>query len=262
MTATASRRRRAPPESLRLIGYARVSTEEQADRGLSLSAQRERIAAFATAHGYALLRVEEDAGVSGRLPPRRRPAMAGALEAIRAGEADGLVALKLDRLSRSTRDTLSLVEGAERAGWRLLSVSEALDTGSAAGRMVVTILAALAQMEREQIGERTSMGMEQVAREGRARSYRLPFGFRVEGSDSTTLAAGDRSPLVKDSEEQAILSRMLALAAQGLGSRRIAKALAGAGVTNPRTGRPWTSSLVAKILATAHRRAATLTEAG
>ena len=258
MKTTLRRPGRPSPETVRLIGYSRVSTDEQADKGVSLAAQRGRLAAFAAAHGYTLLRVEEDAGVSGKLSPARRPAMSRALAAIRAGEADGLVSLKLDRLSRSTRDTLSLVEDAERAGWRLLSVSEALDTGSAAGRMVVTILAALAQMEREQIGERTSFGMEQIAREGRARSYRLPFGFRVEGSDSTTLAAGNRAPLVEDPAEQAILSRMLGLAAEGLGPRRIAKALDGEGSRNPRTGRPWRPSLVAKVLATAHRRAAAL----
>ncbi|MCI0588414.1 MAG: recombinase family protein [Planctomycetes bacterium] len=261
MKLTTRRTRRPAPEVVRLIGYSRVSTDEQVDKGVSLAAQRERLAAFAAAHGYSLLRVEEDAGVSGKLSPVRRPAMARALDAIRGGEADGLVALKLDRFSRSTRDTLALVEAAERAGWRLLSVSEALDTGSAAGRMVVTILAALAQMEREQIGERTAFGMDQIAREGRARSYHLPFGFRVQGSDSPTLRAGDRSPLVEDPAEQAILARMQALEANGLGARRIAKALEGEGSKNPRTGRPWSPALVAKILATAHRRAAVLSRA-
>jgi DNA invertase Pin-like site-specific DNA recombinase len=242
---------------VRLIGYTRVSTEDQADKGLSLAAQRVRLAAFAAAHGYTLLGIEEDAGVSGKIAPARRPAMARALAAIRKGDADGLVALKLDRLSRSTRDTLGLVEDAERSGWRLLSVSESLDTGSAAGRMVVTILAALAQMEREQIGERTVFGMEQVAREGRARSYRLPFGFRVRGSEATTLTAGNRAPLVEDRREQAVLVRMLALRSSGLGARRIAKALDKARVLNPRTGRTWKPSLVAKILGTASRRAST-----
>lgn len=250
--------KRPSPSAVRLVLYCRVSLEDQAVKGVSLAAQRDRLTAFAAAHGYVVAGVEEDAGVSGKIPPLRRPALARALAAVKAGEADGIVALKLDRLSRSTMDTINLVESAERDGWRLLSVSEALDTGSAAGRMVVTILAALAQMEREQIGERTTMGMEQIAREGRARSYRLPFGHRVEGSASATLAAGDRSQLVEDPEESALLARMLDLRAEGLGPRRIARALNGERTPNPRTRAPWNFGTVAAILRTADRRAAVL----
>lgn len=139
-------------------------------------------------------------------------------------------------------------------GWRLLSVSENLDTGTAAGRMVVTILAALAQMEREQIGERTSVGMSQVAAEGRARSSRLPFGYRVKGSADTRLKAGDRSPLVKHAGEQRVLREMLALRESGLGARRIARTLNEGGVLNPRTGGEWNFGTVASILRTVDRR--------
>lgn len=253
-----TKRRPPAPTRLRLVGYARVSTEDQADRGVSLPAQRERLAAFASAHGFELDRVEVDAGVSGKLPPRRRPALARALDAVRGGEVDGLVVLKLDRLSRSTKDTLALVEDAERAGWRLLSVSESLDTGSAAGRMVVTILAALAQMEREQVGERTSFGMAQIAKEGRARSRFLPFGYRVSGSDATTLAAGDRAQLVEEPTEQRILSRMLELRDTGLGARKIARTLNEANEPNPRTHGSWNPGTVAALLRTVDRRTAVL----
>lgn len=250
--------KRPAPSTVRLVLYGRVSTEDQADHGVSLAAQRERLEAFAAAHGYEAVRFEVDAGVSGKTPPLRRPALARALAAVKAGDADGIAVLKLDRLSRSTTDTLGLVASAEREGWRLLSVSEALDTGSAAGRMVVTILAALAQMEREQVGERTTVAMAQIAREGRARSYRLPFGYRVAGSDSPTLTAGDRSTLVEDPEEFALRSRMLDLRAEGLGPRKIARALNDAGTGNPRTGRAWEFGTIAAILRTADRRAAAL----
>ena len=253
-TRKPSRRRPVAPSTPRLVGYVRVSTAEQADGGLSLAAQRERLAAYATAQGFDLVAVEEDAGLSGGLPPTKRPGLARALAAVADGRAEGLAVVKLDRLSRSVPDTLDLVERSEREGWRLASVSEALDTGTAAGRMVLTILAALGQMEREQIGERTTAAMEQIVRDGRARSHRLPFGFRVEGSRATVAKAGDRSQLVPEQTEQRILAQMLALHADGNGAHRIARTLNEGGTLNPRTRAPWSTGTVAAILRTVERR--------
>ncbi len=162
--------------------------------------------------------------------------------------------VKLDRLSRSTRHVLDLLEASQKAGWRLVSVEENLDTVTAVGEFVTTIFASLAQMERKLIGERTREAMRQIAREGRVRSGRLPFGFRSEANPQAINAvAGDRSPLVEDGEEQLILRTMLALRSGGLGARRIAREL-NAGGTNPRTERPWMPSGVQKILATTDRR--------
>ena len=136
----------------------------------------------------------------------------------------------------------------------MIAVNESLDTGTASGRLVVTVLAALAEMEREQIGERTSEALAHVAREGRARSHRTPFGWRTaSGSDRPT--AGDGSPLVEDAGEQVVLSRMLELRADGRGARRIANALNHSGTLNPRTSREWSAGTVASILRTAARRA-------
>lgn len=259
MKRTNKARRGLPKSSSpRLVGYVRVSTHEQADGGLSLAAQRERLRAYAVAHGFDLVGLEEDAGLSGSLSPTKRPGLSRALAAVAAGKADGVAVVKLDRLSRTVAHTLALVAQAEREGWRLASVSEALDTGTAVGRMVVTILAALAQMEREQVGERTTAAMDQIAREGRARSRFLPFGFRLAGSDTTEAVAGDRSPLVADQAEQAILAQMLALQAEGKGAHRIAGTLNAAGTVNPRTGSAWSVGTAAAILRTAERRALAL----
>jgi DNA invertase Pin-like site-specific DNA recombinase len=230
-----------------------VSTEEQAREGVSLAAQKARLEAYAVAHGAELVGIEADEGVSGKVVPESRPGLAGALAAVRSGAADGLLVLKLDRLSRSTRDVLDLVDECRRDGWRLISVSEHLDTATAAGRLVVTVLAALAEMEREQIGERTQVALGEVARQGRAYSHRTPFGWRTAaGSDRAQ--RGDRSPLVPDLAEQRILARMLELEVQGLGARRIAAAMANEGLLNPRTGRPWTFGAVAGVLRTLERR--------
>lgn len=228
----------------RLVGYTRVSSEQQAREGASLAAQSERLQAFAIAHCFELVGIEEDAGISGKVAPADRPGMARALEMVHKGEADGIVALKLDRLSRSTRDVLDLVENCDQHGWRLISVSENLDSGSASGRLVITILGALSQMEREVTGERTTFALESIARQGRGRSRFVPFGWRSPRGGIENEAGDDRR-LVPHCQEQAALTRILKLREEGYGARRIASALEG---TNPRSRRPWTSSGIASIL--------------
>jgi DNA invertase Pin-like site-specific DNA recombinase len=134
-------------------------------------------------------------------------------------------------------------------------VSESLDTGSAIGEFTLTILAALSQMERKQVAERTKVALAQVAREGRARSRMLPFGFRSsEHPDSVTAVAGDRSKLVPCAPEQLVLSKMMELRRQGLGPRKIARALNEASILHPRSNRPWKFNQIQGLLRTALRR--------
>jgi len=230
----------------RLIGYCRVSTLEQAREGVSMDDQAARIASHCTAHGLELLSIERDNGMSGKVPPQQRPGLARALEAIRRGEADGLVACKLDRLSRSVRDVLDLADDAARHGWRLVSLSEQLDTDSATGRFTLGLLALLAQLERERISERVTDSLAHVARQGRARSRYTPFGWRT-ASGATTTAGGGRQELVPHVAEQTTLRRLVALREQGLGARRIAKALNLDG-PNPRNGRAWAPEDVSRVL--------------
>ncbi len=97
--------------------------------------------------------------------------------------------------------------------------------------------------------------MEQIARQGRARSGRLPFGYRTSANPrATSMVAGDRSPLVEHAAEQELLQRILALRREGLGPRRIARVM-NQTRPNPRTGRAWTPSTIQKLLATSERRA-------
>ncbi len=226
----------------RVLGYCRVSSVEQATSGISLDAQESRLRAYCAAHGLELVRIDVDRGISAKAM-HNRAGLQKALRALRKGDAGGLVAVKLDRLSRSTRDVLDLVERADREGWALHSIEERLDTSSPHGRFVVTVLAGLAQMEREQIGERTRHGMAELRRQGKRTSRFPPFGFKW--SD------GRR---VQVPEEQRILKRILRHREQGLGKRRIAKALNAAGCQNPRTQGLWTPSTLASILRSAARR--------
>ena len=122
----------------RVIGYVRVSTEDQADNGISLEEQRTRIRAYATAHGLEVVRIAADEGISGKTI-RSRPGLLSALEELSDAEADGLVVCKLDRLSRTTTDLLGLVEQANRgSNWIVAATdcpaenSELLPEGSVA----------------------------------------------------------------------------------------------------------------------------------
>ena len=148
----------------RVLGYVRVSTEEQAREGVSLDAQRHRIEAHAEAQGWELVGVEADNGISGKAI-KNRPGLRRALSALRKHKADTLLVVALDRLSRSTRDVLDLVARAEKEDWALHSIEERLDTSSPQGRFVVTLLGALAQLEREQAAERTKVAMAELRRQ-------------------------------------------------------------------------------------------------
>lgn len=239
----------------RLIGYVRVSTTEQADLGLSLAAQAARIESYCQAKAYELLRIDRDPGESGATPPARRPGLSRALASVRAREADGIVAVRLDRLSRRATDTLHIADESQRRGWLLVAIDENIDTTTASGRLFVTVLAGLAQHEREVIGERTRLALAKVAAEGRARSRFVPFGYRVAGRQrELEVEAGDRSKLVSHAAEQRILRNILRQRGEGLGPRRIARSLNDEGVANPRTRRPWTPSSIQKILSTVDRR--------
>lgn len=221
----------------RLIGYVRVSTEEQAREGVSLDAQRHRLALYAELQGAELVDVLADEGLSGKRADNR-PGLQEALRRLAAGEADGLVVLKLDRLSRSTRDVLELVDVSGRQGWSLHSISEKLDTSSAAGRFVLTILAGLAQMEREQISERTALALGHMRAQGLKTGGDVPFGFRL-GEDGRTL--------VEDAAEQETIALARSLQAEGLSFRRIAEELNRRGIQTKK-GRKWTHVQAATII--------------
>jgi DNA invertase Pin-like site-specific DNA recombinase len=254
------KKRKSEGEPQRLLGYVRCSTEEQAQSGLGMEAQRERIAAYVTAQGAHLAGIEADEGVSGTVAPDKRLGLSRALERVRAGEADGLVVMKLDRLSRRVRDALDLFDACEREGWRLVVMDMALDSATPTGRFACTMLAAVAELERNMAAERTQAALDELARQGRGRSRYLPFGLRSTAHpEAVELVKGDRSLLVEYAPESRILDRMLRLRdREGLGARRVAAKLDEAQVRNPRTGRPFYPALVARILGSFDRRAQAL----
>jgi site-specific DNA recombinase len=169
----------SPAQNSRYVAYVRVSSTEQAREGHSLEAQSKRLEAWALAHGVTLVETIADEGISAK--SLDRPGLTRALGLLEAGEADGLVIVKLDRLTRRTRDLLRLVEDVfKEGGAALASVDESIDTKSAGGRMVLTMLGAMATWEREILGERTRFVLQMLKGQG-VRLGAIPYGLYNTG---------------------------------------------------------------------------------
>jgi DNA invertase Pin-like site-specific DNA recombinase len=153
-------------QSLPYIGYLRVSTDEQANSGAGIEAQRAAILAEARRRGWSEADVQwiEDAGYSGK--DTRRPGIRLALEVLKRGEAAGLVVAKMDRLSRSLLDFTQIMSEAQRQGWALVALDCPADPGTPTGEAMASILATFSQLERRLIGQRTREALAVKRREG------------------------------------------------------------------------------------------------
>lgn len=200
-----------------VIGYIRVSTEEQADSRAGLEAQRAAIQAEATRRGWHLIEVVEDAGFSGK--DLRRPGIAAALETLRSHRADTLVVAKLDRLSRSMLDFAALMDRATREHWALVALDLGVDTSTPSGEMMANVLATFAQFERRLIGQRTKDALAQKVAQG------IKLGRPVEMSEE-------------------VRARIVAERAAGRSFSAIARRLTAEAIPTAQGGRQWYPSTV------------------
>jgi DNA invertase Pin-like site-specific DNA recombinase len=201
-----------------MLGYTRVSTEEQVNSGNGLEAQRRAIDSRAAQRGWDVEHYSDE-GVSGKIIG---PKLLGVLQLLASGQADGLVVSKLDRLSRSIINAAITIENAQKQGWSLVVLDMDIDLTTAAGRMVAGQLMLFAQYERELIGERTKAAL--AAKKQRGESIGRP-----------RLA------------QPAVVRRIVMDRNAGLSFDRIARALTVEGVLSP-AGRPtWQSSTVRRI---------------
>ena len=164
----------------RIAIYVRVSTQEQAKEGYSIGEQVDRLTKYAEAHEWIVVKIYTDAGHSGA--NIKRPALQDMILDVKAGLIDKVIVYKLDRLSRSQKDTLELIEDVFlKNNCDFESMTERFDTSTSFGRAMVGILAVFAQLEREQIKERMSMGIEARMKEGKWRGGRMiPFGYTYD----------------------------------------------------------------------------------
>lgn len=230
---------------MRLISYQRCSTQDQAESGLGLAAQERAIVGYCNLYGIQIVGAERDEGASAK--SLARPGLTRALSRLNAGEADGLVFAKLDRLTRSVRDLAELVAAFEKKGLALHSVGEKLDTSSASGRMIVNILGVIAAWERETIGERTKAALKELKAAG-GRNGQPPWGYSYgpEPRDDKGSRSG-RRPLVVNPGELETAGRAADLSRNGAALRHIARALTAEGRPT-RKGGAWRAEQVRAVL--------------
>jgi DNA invertase Pin-like site-specific DNA recombinase len=206
---------------MRVIGYVRVSTDEQAVSGAGLEAQRRAIAAECRRRGWELVETIEDAGYSAK--DLKRPGVQEALRALEAGEAKALVVAKLDRLSRSMLDFAALMATAQKQNRALVALDCAVDTSTPAGEAMAHVLATFGQFERRLIGQRTKEALAAMK------------------------ASGDRlgrPPTVP----QSVVRRIQRLRACGDSFRAIAASLNQARVPTAQGGKQWYAATVRHVL--------------
>ncbi len=218
------------------IGYVRVSTEGQVNEGVSLEAQEAKIKAWCEAHGYTLLGIHVDAGLSG-FRTVNRPGLQSALAEVCKHNA-ALVVYSLSRLARSTKDAILISERIAKCGADLVSLSERIDTTSASGKMIFRMLAVLAEFERDQISERTRVAMAHKARQHELVG-KVPFGCDL---------APDGRSLTPNPIEQRVLRLMKTLRAKGLAYRAIAARLTARQIPTKEGHAVWHHTAVRRIL--------------
>jgi DNA invertase Pin-like site-specific DNA recombinase len=220
----------------RVIGYTRVSTSGQAEDGVSLAVQREKITQFCALYDYELVDIVEDAGASAKT--LQRPGLQDALRRLEADEAGALVVAKLDRLTRSVADLAELIAGYFDGRFDLVSISEQVNTTTAAGRLVLNVLISVAQWEREAIGERTKAALQHKRKSGE-RVGSVPYGYYLEA---------DGVRLVEDNSEQEVIRAVIEFDAAGLSLRAISGRLKQLGY-RARSGGVFHPQTVSNILA-------------
>jgi site-specific DNA recombinase len=223
----------------RAILYRRVSTTEQAEEGVSLATQEEMLRAYCTLRKLEIVAVVTDAGVSGSVPLRDRQGGALVAAAVDTREAGAVVAVRLDRLFRDAADCLAETADWDRNGVALHLVDmggSSIDTSTSAGRFMLTVLAGVAEMERNRIRERTREAMAHKKARGELVGS-VPFGYRL---------AGDGVRLEPEPAEQETIGKVLELRSSGLAIRTIAQRLNGDGVTA--RGKRWHPTTIHKLL--------------
>lgn len=215
------------------IGYVRVSTQGQADGGVSLDAQRTQLAQWAAREGL-VIEVYADEGKSGK-SRKGRPGLAAAIAHAKRDRLP-MVVWNLSRLSRSTRDCLDIAAELQGRKAQLVLLCENIDTRTASGEFAFTMFAAVAQAERRRIADATKEGLRELRSQGRRWNHDAPYGFEF----------AEDGRVVECPEEQWVLAAIRELRTRGMSYRRIAAELESRNVAG-RSGRPMKFQTIERI---------------
>lgn len=232
---------------MKLIGYLRVSTREQAESGLGLDIQESAIRAWARQERHRLVAIHKDEGVSGSNGLDSRTGLLECLDAIKDGTGSGIIVYRLDRLARDLIVQEQILAEVRRLGGQVFSTSAAEsgyledDPRDPSRKLIRQVLGAVAEYERSMIALRMRAGRQRKADRGGYAYGAPPYGYRAHGGE-----------LVEDEAEQAVVQRILGLRQHGASLRQIVADLESAGIT-PRRGR-WHPDTVAAVLRQAEKR--------
>ena len=201
-------------KKINAIGYIRVSTFLQAAEGISLDAQKEKIKQWADLNDAILIKIYTDNGISGTKD--NRPGFQAAFEAAIKYEA-AFVVYSLSRFCRTTKDTIRYSDQLRKAGANLVSISEQIDTTTAAGKMVFRLMAVLNEFEVDQISERTKAALNYRKSQGKKLGGDVPYGYRADSG----------GVLSKNPEEQKIIKEIMNKLGSGDNYSQIARYLNG-----------------------------------
>lgn len=219
---------------MKAVGYIRVSTNEQATEGISLSHQEAKIRAYAALHEMDLVEVISDAGISAKTVDKRLGAKR-VIDLASTGEVEVIIVYKLDRMFRNAAEALRISQELNDMGVALHSVTERLDTQSAMGKFFFTIMAAAAEMERNLISERTRDALNHKKALGKVFNH-PPYGYDIDGD-----------LLVINKEEQLIIKRIERLDGEDQSLQSIATELNDAGIKTKK-GKAWFPQTVKGVL--------------
>jgi site-specific DNA recombinase len=221
---------------MRAAIYIRVSTEEQVKEGYSISAQTQRLKAYCIAQDWDVAGMYIDEGISAK--NMKRPRLQAMVDDIKDGKIDCVLVYRLDRLTRSVLDLYQLLDIFDKHNCKFKSATEVYDTTTAMGRMFITIVGALAQWERENMGERISMGFQEKVRQGKYAHNIRPFGYNLDL---------DTGQLSINEDEAKTVKMIYDLYLKGLGANRVCRHLNEKGITT-KGGNVWNDKPLMEIL--------------
>jgi DNA invertase Pin-like site-specific DNA recombinase len=221
---------------MKAIGYVRVSTEDQAREGVSLDNQRAKIRTYCELKDFELVEIIEDAGISAK--NLKRPGAQKVLEMARKKDVEAVVVYKLDRMFRSTEDALQTTRRFDRWGISFHSIQETLDTKSAMGKFFFTLTAALAEMERGIIGERTKAALSHKRAKNEKTGGDVPYGYDLT----------ETGHLVPNRAEQKAIGLIHDLRGKGYSLRAICRELEKEGHQTKAGDSKWHPQSVSRIL--------------
>lgn len=192
---------------MRVFLYVRVSSEEQAIHGLSIEAQTAALTKWAADNHHTVVGVYTDAGISGRKPASKRPALQQLLNDVRAGEGELIIFTKLDRWFRNIAEYYKVQEVLERyhVNWR--TIQEDYDTATASGRLKINIMLSVAQDEADRTGERIKFIFEDKVKRGEVISGKVPLGYKIENKKMAI--DPETAPIAQDIFEQYTILRSI-----------------------------------------------------